>query len=416
MVDPIKLARQEEPSLEEIVSASTNELQQADGLPNLFDKLTYLEGVLQRVNSARVRFTQDRALVQIEQDVKDRVFNLRNAEGLLDRIEDRLGQGGAEPVDLTLQQTLEVVQQLRRLSETIPNDERLATVSTNLCEGLESFVSTVLTEPMVDGEGSMPTIGANPGDLTMALEVINAIQACPGADRTPSYKTLRQQFIDAACHSAWSRIDRLFDTQLERATKKEYLHEALTIWSLLPDLSENAGSPRLSQLPDDILRTVHQASLREVIGSSEVGDRQGLLDTALFAKELGEDYLTMVPAISVSDAQEALGGQVAETLIRRIGTELSKVSSSQELEQCLSVLSVLRTIPGIQADERLQKLPRGITLASWRIRRVTLARLVRRAAVPSFMGLLGGMGLATGYIGLAVLISHFYDFDLPLAP
>ena len=416
MVDPIKLAGQDEQSLEELAAAIEGELQMTDRLPNLADKVRHLEGALRSNVSARRMYPRDSTLLQREKDIKDLLFELRNSEGLIQRIEERLGQDVAEPVDLTLQQTLDVMEQLRRLSETIPNDERLATVATNVCEGLESFVSAVLAQPTANDNGGAASIGAGPGDLTMALEVINTIQTCPGADRRASVKNLHQQFIDAACRSAWSRVNQLFDTGLDRPTRKEYLHEALSIWTLLPDLSENAGSPRLSQLPDDIRRTIQQVLLREVIGTSAWGDRRGLLDAALLANELAEDYLTMIPAISVSDAQARLGLEASDTLIRRLKSEIASSASWADLELCLSVISVLRTFPGMEEDQRLDKLSRPIRTTTWRLRVVGAVHAVRRSALSAFAGLVGLMAVGGAYIGVAILIERLYDYGLPLAP
>ena len=218
----------------------------------------------------------------------------------------------------------------------------------------------------------------------MALEVIETIRGCPGGDRALISKTLRQQFIDTACRSAWGRVDRLFDPTVSRATRKQYLHEALTIWSLMPELGENAGSPRLSQLPEDLRRTVQEVLLHRVIGSTQVGDPQGLLETALLAKELVEDYLTMIPAISLSEAQAEMGLQTRRTLVPRVRAELSSVDSWQDLETCLSVLSVLHTIPGAQEDEQLRKLSRPVRLARWRLRYLVALRFLRRMGPAPF--------------------------------
>ena len=141
MVDPIKIASNDDRSLEEFAASIDNELQLTDRLPNLAEKVHHLDGAFRSNVSARREYPRDSTLLRQEKDIKDRLFELRNSEGLIQRIEERLGQDDAEPVDLTLQQTLDVMEQLRRLSETVPNDERLATVATNVCEGLESFVS-----------------------------------------------------------------------------------------------------------------------------------------------------------------------------------------------------------------------------------------------------------------------------------
>jgi hypothetical protein len=250
----------------------------------------------------------------------------------------------------------------------------------------------------------------------LALEVIGAIQVCPGSDRTSTYKILLQQFIDAACHSAWSRLDRLFDTRLDRAVRKEYLHEALTIWTLLPDLTENAGSPRLSQLPEEIQRTIEQVLMREVVGSVDTGDAQALLDASLLASELGEDYIAMIPAISVPDAQMALGLKSRDTLIRRTKRALSEVKSWRDLETCLSVISVLKTIPGFADDKRVYKLWRQVKLTSLRLRWSGMLGMLRRLSIPVVLAATAIMGLTASYIGLAVLIQRLYEYNIPFAP
>ena len=415
MEKPIKLADTEQRDLEHVVSAMNIQLQQADRLPNLADKIEQLERILTCNSSARDRLAEHSRLSQVEREIQDRLFDLRNVEKLMTRIEERLGQGSSEPVDLTLQQTFDVVQQLRHLSQTAPNDERLAMVATNVCEGLESFVTAILADPQSGENAHGGSVGAGPSDLTLALEVIDTLRTCPGGDRTPTYKTLRQQFIGAACRSTWNRVDSLFDVGLDRATRKGYLHEALTIWTLIPELAENAGSPRLSHLPEDIKRTIQQALMREVIGSVSVGDRQGLLDGALLIKELGEDYLTMVPAISVSEAQEDLGLQVTDSLIRRVRTELATVDSRQDMELCMSAISVFRTIPGLQHAEGLQKLSWRITISSWRLQWKRLTQFFARTWLRTALAvvvILAGIG---GYIGIATLVKRLYDMSWPLA-
>ena len=416
MEEPIKMVGQQEPDLAELNSTLANELALTERLPNLSDRVQHLEDALDAAGTARTRYPDDTALETVHGGIRDLLFDLRTTERQVQSIEERLGQGETEPVDLTLQQTLDVVQQLRRVSSEIPNDERLATVATNVCEGLESFVTAVLSEsqPGVDGDGG--AIGASPGDLTMALEVISAIQACPGPDRTSTYKTLRQRFIDAACHSAWSRLDRLFDTRLDRADRRTFLHEALTIWALLPDLSENAGSPRLSQLPEDIKSTIEQVLLREVVGTATDGDASALLAASLLARELIEDYVAMVPAVQVSETQTALGATARESLIRRTTRELANAKTWHELETCLSVVSVLRTVPGISDDDRLRKLSRRIRLSSLRLRWNDALRLIGRLLVPAIVTLAALIGLGAGYVGLAEVIQRLYEYNLPLAP
>ncbi len=417
MVGPLKITGSEQSDLERLVSEARSEIQLTDRLPNLSDKVRHLEEVLERNSAASAQYSGESSLLQLDRDLKGRLFDLNNAEGTLERIEEDLGQGDSEPVDLTVQQTMDLVQKLRQLALTIPNDERLAAVATNVCEGLESFVTDVLSEsrPSDDGGETAGNLAASPGDLTMALEVIDTIRTCPGGDRTPVYKSLRQQFIDASCRSAWSRLDRLFDKRLDRAARKQYLHEALTTWTLLPELGENAGSPRLSQLPEDIRRTIQAVFLRDVVGGVPGGDRQGLLDTALLINELAEDYLTMIPAIPVLEAQTALGVQASDTLLRRMKRELSTVDTWRDLEICLSAISILHTIPGMEEDKRFRELSPRIRMATWRLRLFGAMRFFRRIALPVFISLLVVTGLMATYIGVATLVERFYDISIPLA-
>ncbi|MDP6420999.1 MAG: hypothetical protein QF672_06680 [SAR202 cluster bacterium] len=416
MVEPIDIANQRpESPVEELDSDLRHEIDLVDRLLNIDEKIRHMEEVAAHLESTSARFSSHPTMRRLKTEVNDRLFDLRNTEQQLTRIEEQLGQHAAEPVDLTLQQTLNVVQSLRGVAETIPDDERIADVSTSVCEGLESFVTSVL--PSVESEdddGSSD--GPSPADLTMALEVIEAILACPGGDRTAIYRSLRQQFLDSACYSAWKRVNRLPDMRLDLATKKEYLHGALTIWQLLPDLSENAGSPRLSRLPDEMHRAVQQVLLRHVVGTVETGDLDSLVDTALLTKELSDEYLEMIPAISLPDAQSALGIQAAEAIIRRIRVELSALGSQRELELCLSVVSILRTVSVLEDDERIAELARPISRAKWRLRFLDGLRTIRRASLPTFVGLMGIGALTAGYIGLAVLIQRLYEINLPLAP
>ena len=117
--------------------------------------------------------------------------------------------------------------------------------------------------------------------MELALSVIETILVCPGAARQSMYKPLRRQFIDVACQAAWKRVDRLPDMGLDRATRKEYLHEALSIWTLTPDLAENAGSPRLSQLPSEIQEFIQRLLLKQVIANGADNDLPRLQDEAL---------------------------------------------------------------------------------------------------------------------------------------
>ncbi len=387
-----------------------------DRLPNIAGKIAHLEALRTDVITARAEHLYKETLRQVDADVAQLLFDLRNAEVQIESIEERLGQGQSEPVDMTLQQTLDIVQQLRRLSENAPNDDRLAMVSTNIVEGLESFVTSVLSEAQPSEAGRPTGPGPNPSDLTMVLEVIGTIQIAPGPDRTSTYKTLRQQFIDAACKSAWARLDLVRDPLLDRSTKKEYLHEALTIWGLLPDLSENSGSPRLSRLPQEALETVEQLMLREVIGTAQVGDLRALLDAALLARGLVEDYIPMVPAIPVEDAQVAMGQKARDSLVRRVRAEILRSGSWQELETCLAVIAAIQAIPGADSDVRIGKLSRQVRLASIRLRFMGVSRALKRAAILIFATLAAIIGLSAGYIGLAVLIQRLYEYNLPLAP
>jgi hypothetical protein len=388
----------------------------AERLPNIAGKIAHLEALRPELASARTEHPDEETLRKVDEDVTQILFDLSNAEAQIESIEERLGQGQSEPVDMTLQQTLDVVQQLRRLSENAPNDDRLAMVSTNISEGLESFVTSVLAEAQPPEQGRPSGPGPGPSDLTMVLEVIGTIQIAPGPDRTSTYKTLRQQFIDAACISAWTRLDLLRNPLLDRSAKKEYLHEALTIWALLPDLSENSGSPRLSRLPQEALESIEQVMLREVIAGAQVGDPLALLDAALLARGLVEDYVPMVPAIPVEDAQAALGQKARDSLVRRVKAEIARSGSWQELETCLGVIAAIRTIPGADGDTRIGKLARQVRLASLRLRFMGVAAGVRGAGIPIFATLAAVIGLAAGYIGLAVLIQRLYEYNLPLAP
>ncbi|HIO63272.1 MAG TPA: hypothetical protein EYN37_03420 [Dehalococcoidia bacterium] len=204
--------------------------------------------------------------------------------------------------------------------------------------------------------------------------------------------------------------------RLDLATKKEYLHGALTIWQLLPDLSENAGSPRLSKLPDEMHRAVQSVLLRHVIGAGDAEGLDNLVGAALLTKELSDEYLEMIPAISMPDAQSMLGLQAAESLVRRIRGELSTVGSQSELDLCLSVVSILRTVPVLSEDQRLVDLARPISRARWRVRLVGGLKTLRKTSLPALVGLLGLSGVIAAYIGLTVLIQRLYEINLPLAP
>mgnify|MGYP001156920499 FL=1 len=416
MVEPVNISDQrQEISVEDLELSLQHEVGLASRLPNVDDKVRHLEGVAEHTELTLSGHSVHPTIRHLKTEIADNLFDLRNTARQLTRIEEQLGQHASEPVDLTLQQTLDVVQNLRGISDAIPNDSRLADISTSVCEGLETFVTSVL--PSVESEeddGSSD--GPSPSDLTLALEVIEAIRMCPGGDRTAIYKSLRQQFIDAACYSAWKRVNRLSDMRLDLATKKEYLHGALTIWQLLPDLSENAGSPRLSKLPDEMHRAVQSVLLRHVIGTADAGGLDNLVGTALLTKELSDEYLEMIPAISMSDAQSTLGLQAAESLIRRIRVELSTVGSQSELDLCLNVVSILRTVPVLSEDQRLVDLARPISRARLRLRIVDGLKTLRKTSLPALVGLFGLCGVIAAYIGLTVLLQRLYEINLPLAP
>ena len=416
MEGPMRVMGEETARAESLGRDLAAQARLTDRLPNIAGKIAHLEALRTDVTTARAEHPDEETLRQVDADAAQLLFDLRNAEVQIEGIEEHLGQGQSEPVDMTLQQTLDVVQRLRRLSENAPNDDQLAMVSTNIAEGLESFVTSVLSEAQPSEAGRPTGPGPNPSDLTMVLEVIRTIQIAPGPDRTSTYKTLRQQFIDAACKSAWARLDLVRDPLLDRATKKEYLHEALTIWGMLPDLSENSGSPRLSRLPQEALETVKQLMLREVIGTAQVGDPRALLDAALLARGLVEDYIPMVPAIPIEDAQVAMGQKARDSLVRRVRAEILRSGSWQELETCLAVIAAIQTIPGADGDIRIGKLSRQVRLASIRLRFMGVSRALKRAAITIFAVLTAIIGLSAGYIGLAVLIQRLYEYNLPLAP
>ena len=119
------------------------------------------------------------------------------------------------------------------------------------------------------------------------------------------------------------------------------------------------------------------------------------------------------------DAQSMLGLQAAESLVRRIRGELSTVGSQSELDLCLSVVSILRTVPVLSDDQRLVDLARPISRARWRVRLVGGLKTLRKISLPALFGLFGLLGLCgviAGYIGLTVLIQRLYEINLPLAP
>ena len=148
----------------------------------------------------------------------------------------------------------------------------------------------------------------------------------------------------------------------------------------------------------------------------DTGDLDSLVDTALLTKELADEYLEMIPAISLPDAQTTLGVQAAEAIVRRIRVELSTVRTHRDLELCLSAVSILKTVAVLEEDERIANLARPMSRAKWRLRFLGALATLRRASFPTFIGLVGVGSLIAGYIGLAVLIQRLYEINLPLAP
>ena len=143
MVEPLELNNQRRDS-EQLASELRHGLGLAERLPNVDDRLAQLKVILEVDDERRGGRSDHPALVAVLQDIKDQTFELTSVEVTISRIEERLGQGASEPVDLTLQQTLDVVEELRQISRTVPNDQRMAMLATNVCEGLESFVTSVL--------------------------------------------------------------------------------------------------------------------------------------------------------------------------------------------------------------------------------------------------------------------------------
>jgi hypothetical protein len=350
----------------------------------------------------------------LRREVGDRLFALEGVESTVARIEERLGQDESEPVNLTLQQTLDVVDQLRGVSQTAPNDERMAMVATNVCEGLESFVTSVLDvgQPGDESRG----VGPSPADLELALEVIDTIGTCPGSDRRAINKSLRRQFVDGACSAVWLRINALFDMNLGRADRKQMLHEALTIWTMTPELGESAGSPRLSQLPSEILKTIERVLLQEVIGSVPVGQPEKLLDASMLAREFSDDYVTMIPAIAVAEAQANLRTRLAHTLARKLAHEISHARSWHDLEICIGVRNVVTSIADEGEEAKLSALSRRVFWTTWRLRIKDVIGFMVQSTRPLAITT-GTLGLAMGaYIGIAALVSRLYDVGVPLAP
>ena len=412
MVEPIKILNGLR-TAEQRVSDFKHGLELADRLANVDDRMAHLQKLIDTEEPRMTELSDDTALASVMQDIKDRVFQLTDVEASISRIEARLGQDASDPVDLTLQQTLDVVEHLRQISQAAPNDERIASLATNVCEGLESFVTTVLAGS--EAEGNTTADSPSIADMELALNVIDTIAVCPGAARQSMYRPLRRQFIDVACQAAWKRVDRLSDMGLDRATRKEYLHEALTIWTLTPDLAENAGSPRLSQLPSEIQRFIQRLLLKEVIANGANNDLPRLQEEALLTKEFIDDYLSMVPAISLPDAHEAIGLHVVGTLVRRLESAIREVASSEDLELCFGIITTLRTLEGVD-ETRLERVSRSLARARWRVRAWRTVLFFRRASLTSALVLVAAVAALGAYIGIAALIEYLYEFTLPLAP
>ena len=412
MVEPIKILNGKG-AVNQLVSELRHGLELAESLDNVDDRVASLKGLIDTEQQRLAELPDDPDLASVAQDIKDRVFQLIDVEASISRIEERLGQGASDAVDLTLQQTLDVVERLRQISQAAPNDERISSLATNVCEGLESFVTTLLAGS--EAEDNTTADSPSLADMELALSVIETILVCPGAARQSMYRPLRRQFIDVACQAAWKRVDRLSDMGLDRATRKEYLHEALTIWTLTPDLAENAGSPRLSQLPSEIQGVIQRLLLKQVISNGADNDLPGLQDKVLLTKEFVDDYLSMVPAISLPDAHEAVGLHVVGTLVRRLESAIREVASSEDLELCFGIITTLRTLEGVD-ETRLERVSRSLARARWRVRAWRTVLFLRRASLASALVLVAAVAALGAYIGIAALIEYLYEFTLPLAP
>ena len=417
MQDPIKISGTGNTDLEVSLATLKHQLELSGTIPNVDSRLGELEGILADTRLALVQSRGAADLLRLEQDVTDQLFVLRNIEEHMILIEQRLGSGSSEPVDLTLQQTLDVLHQIRQLDTKMPGDERLASMATNVSEGLEAFVTATLAGvgSSSDDETAIDD-SPNPADLVLTLEVIEAIKSCPGRDRSSIYKSLRQQFVDVACYAAWKRLDRLADQRLTKASRKQYLHEALTIWMILPDLSENAGTPRLSLLPREMHNAIQQLFLKHVIGEVVVGNPKRLVEDALLTKELTEEYLGMIPTLE-PEAQAAMVNQAINSLIRRTRTEISIVDSWQGLETCLAAMSILGTTTPTGTSLNLTgKLAWPIRRAQWRLRMTTVIRRSRRYALPFALTVTTLALLMGAYVGIAYLVESIYQIDVPLGP
>ncbi len=399
---------------EQLVAQIRHRLDLVGRQTNVEDRIAHLRGLLETDVAGLSADAGNHETKAIKREVEERLFDLEGIENTITRIEERLGQDESEPVNLTLQQTLDVVDQLRGISHLAPNDERIALVATNVCEGLESFVTSVLGvgQPGDESRG----VGPSPADLDLALEVIDTIGTCPGGDRRAINKSLRRQFVDGACSAVWLRVNRLFDMDLQRADRKQMLHEALTIWTMTPELDESGGSPRLSRLPTEILTTIERVLLQEIIGGVPVGKPEKLLDATMLAREFSDDYVTMIPAIQVTEAQANLRAKLAHTLARKLAHEISHAGSWHDLEICVGVRNVVTSIADEGEEARLSALSRRVAWTTWRLRVKDVVSFFRLGSRPVALAV-GGLGLAMGaYIGIAALVSRLYDVGVPLAP
>jgi len=143
MVGPIKIPNSKG-AIDQLASELRHGIELADSLANVGDRVAYLKGLIDTEQQRLAVLTDDPDLASVAQDIKDRVFQLTDIEASISRIEERLGLDTSDAVDLTLQQTLDVVEHLRQISQAAPNDERISSLATNVCEGLESFVTTLL--------------------------------------------------------------------------------------------------------------------------------------------------------------------------------------------------------------------------------------------------------------------------------
>ena len=172
MVEPIKILNGKG-AVDQLVSELRHGLELAESLDNVDDRVASLKGLIDTEQQRLAELPDDPDLASVAQDIKDRVFQLIDVEASISRIEERLGQGASDAVDLTLQQTLDVVERLRQISQAAPNDERISSLATNVCEGLESFVTTLLAGS--EAEDNTTADSPSLADMELALSVIETI-------------------------------------------------------------------------------------------------------------------------------------------------------------------------------------------------------------------------------------------------